>query len=236
LFNLFRLRCDLNLSALLPFVLLVAINGTLMSQQLWGSTYAIWPLLVLLIAEMIAFLAALKPPVPAPRAAKQSLALTMGAVISATLLVCGGFYMASEERLSYAQLPEEPAQHSTFPQLAGMATPGPYLPNFDELLRYAAASIPANDGVILLPGEDPFYFVTGRTPRFPVLLFDPATDPYSPTRLVKEARLHQVHWLIVKTQLQIKADPTPQRDATMKALFADFTLTASLHGYDVYRR
>ena len=35
---------------------LAAIHGTFMSQQLWGSTYAIWPLLVLLVAEMLAFL------------------------------------------------------------------------------------------------------------------------------------------------------------------------------------
>ncbi len=39
-----------------------------------------------------------------------------------------------------------------------------------------------NDGIILLPGEDPFYFATGRTPQFSVLLFDRSTDPYSPGR------------------------------------------------------
>jgi hypothetical protein len=236
LFNLVRLRRHLNLGLLLPVVLLVAINGTLMSQQLWGSTYAIWPLLILLIAEMIAFLAALKPPVPASGAAKQSLAQVMAAVISATLLVCGGFYTASEERLSYAQLPEGPVEHSTFPQLAGIAVPGPYLPNFEELLRFADANIPANDGVLLLPGEDPFYFVTGRTPQFPVLLFDPATDPFLPTKVVDEARQHQTRWLIVKRELQMKEDPTPQREATLKLLLQEFTLSAHLHGYDVYRR
>ena len=107
----------------------------------------------------------------------------MAVILSVTLLVCGAFYTASEERLSYAQLPDEPAAHSSFPQLAGMATPGPYLSNFDELLRYAQANIPVADGIVLLPGEDPFYFVTGRTPQFPVLLFDPATDPYSPAQL-----------------------------------------------------
>ena len=38
-------------------IILAAIGGTLMSQQLWGSTYAIWPLLALLIAELLAVLA-----------------------------------------------------------------------------------------------------------------------------------------------------------------------------------
>jgi len=229
LFNLLKLRQELSLRAMLPIVLLVAINGTLMSQQLWGSTYAIWPLLIVLVAEMIVFLAE-------RQAAGSRLALVMAAVASVTFLVCGGFYTASEERLSYAQFPDGPVVHSAFPQLAGMATPGPYLSDFDELLRYAAVNIPVSDGLILIPGEDPFYFVTGRTPRFPVLLFDPATDPYSPGRLVEEVRSHQIRWLIVKRELQMKEDPTPQREATLKALMGEFTLSAQLHGYDVYRR
>jgi len=38
--------------------LLAAIHGTFLSQQLWGSTYGIWPLLILLLAELLASLAA----------------------------------------------------------------------------------------------------------------------------------------------------------------------------------
>jgi hypothetical protein len=234
LFRLFQLRRSLTLRPFLPILLLVAINGTLMSQQLWGSTYALWPLLILLIAELLASLASINP--SAPSATKRSLAPTMAAVISATLLICGAFYTASEERLSYAQFPDAPVEHSAFPQLAGMATPGPWLPNFDELLRYVSANIPASDGLILLPGEDPFYFATGRAPQFPVLLFDPATDPYSPVQLTDEARQRHIRWLIVKHELQIKEDPTPQREATLKLLLQDFTLIARLHGYDVYHR
>jgi hypothetical protein len=233
LFNIYKHRRNLTLRSLIPIILLATINGAFMSQQLWGSTYAFWPLLILLAAEMLAFLAS-SPTESSP--AKQRPALVIAAVFSATLLICGAFYTASEERLSYAQFPDEPAQHSAFPQLAGMATPGPYLSNFDELLRYAAANIPASDGVILIPGEDPFYFVTGRKPQFPVLLFDPATDPYSPAQVAGQARLHNIRWLIIKRNLQIKEDPTPQREATLNALLKDFTLSAYLHGYDVYRR
>jgi hypothetical protein len=220
--------------ALVPAALLAAIHGTLLSQQLWGSTYAIWPLLVLLVAEMIAFLATVTPPFATP--AGWDFAPPLAAAISATLLVCGGLYTASEDRLSFIDLPEVPVAHSTLPQLRGMATPGPYLPDFEELLRFAAANIPVSDGLILLPGEDPFYFSTGRVPQFPVLLFDPATDPYSLAELVELARARNIRWLIVKRELQIKADVTPQREATMKALLADFKPYARLTAYDVYRR
>jgi hypothetical protein len=232
LWNLRLLRRYVTLGPLLPIVILIAINGTFMSQQLWGSTYAIWPLLIVLIALMIAYMAKLKLPGPAAG----SLAPAMAFVIAATLIICGGFYTASEERLSYAQLPGTAVEHSTFPQLQGMSVAGPYLPDFEELLRYASANIPFSDGVIPIPGEDPFYFVTGRTPKFPVLLFDPATDPYSPEQIVEEARLHQIRWLIVKRNLQIKEDPAPQREATLKALMGDFTLDAHLQAYDVYQR
>ncbi len=182
----------------------------------------------------------LTPCLCAARAAAEtagwSTAPALAVAIAATLAVCGGLYTASEERLSYIQLPEGPAQHSAFPQLKGLAAPGPYLPNFDELLRLAAANIPASDRLILLPGEDPFYFATGRVPQFPVLLFDPATDPYSPAQLVEEARARKIRWLIVKRELQIKEDVTPQREATLKALMEDFKLYSRLTGYDVYRR
>jgi hypothetical protein len=220
--------------ALVPAALLAAIHGTLLSQQLWGSTYAIWPLLVLLVAEMIAFLASFRQ--SGATRAGWSLEAALSVVIAATLLVCGGLYMASEERLSYIDLPDGPIVHSTLPQLKGMAMPGPYLPDFEELLRFAAADIPASDGLILLPGEDPFYFATGRIPQFPVLLFDPATDPYSPDQTLELARASNIRWLIVKRELQIKADVTPQREATMKALLGDFKPYARLTGYDVYRR
>jgi len=235
LWNLRNLRpqraIGAHLALFLPILLLVAIHGTLMSQQLWGSTYAIWPLLILLIAEMLAFLAEFK----SPGFDLQQVVPPIAAIVAITLLVCGGFYMASEERLTYAQLPDGPAQHSAFPQLRGLSIAGPYLSDLDELLRYADAHIPNSDGLILIPGEDPFYFATGRTPQFPVLLFDPATDPLSPAQVAEEASNRRIRWLIVKRNLQLTADPTPQREATLNLLLDSFTPAARLHAYDIYQ-
>jgi hypothetical protein len=229
--RLISMRRELSVRSLFPMIVLAAVLGTFMSQELWGSTYAIWPLLALLIAELLAFLAPI-----AARSASRGFVPALAALVSLTLLVCGGFYTASEERLSYANLPDAPVEHSAFPALAGMATPGPYLPEFDELLRYAAWNIPQDDGLILIPGEDPFFFATGRVPRFPVLLFDPTTDPYSPAETATLAGANNIRWLIVKRDLQIKIDTTPRRAATLQALMGEFTLAAHLRGYDVYRR
>jgi len=271
LWNLYRWP---SLRAGIPILILAAMQGTFLSQQLWGSTYAIWPLLMLLIAEMIAFLASIEQPATAAPVQPCKLFLilhrrcrptgheagvgedahttagletgatgcfllvpSLAAIIAATLLICGGLYTASEERLSYAQLPDGPALHSTIPALKGMAVSGPYLPEFEELLQLSAKEIPFSDGLILIPGEDPFYFATGRAPQFPVLLFDNATDPLStPALLVAEADRRQIRWLIVKRNLQIKEDVTPQREATLQALQQIFRPYHKLAAYDVYRR
>jgi hypothetical protein len=230
--HLVRLRRQLTLRAFMPLLLLAAIHGTFLSQQLWGSTYGIWPLLVLAIAELLAFLG----PFAAREGGNRWFTPALAAVISITLLVCGGFYTASEERLSYANLPDGPAAHSAFPELAGLATPGPYLLEIDELLRYAQANIPFDDGIVLLPGEEPFYFATGRAPRFPVPFFDPTIDPYTPAEIAALVRSRNIRWLIVKTDVQTKEDPTPDRAAVMQLLMQEFLPAAHLRGYDVYRR
>jgi hypothetical protein len=230
--NLFGLRRELSLRAFFPLVVLAAIHGTFLSQQLWGSTYGIWPLLVLLVAELVADLEGF--------GARGSLSRwfvpALAALISITLLVCGGLYMASEERLDYANLPDGPPEHSAFTALAGLATPGPYVPEIDELVRYAQANIPFDDGVLLIPGEEPFYFATGRAPRFPVPFFDPTIDPYSPAEIAALARKLNIRWLIVKRDVQTKEDPTPDRAALLQLLMRQFTPVAHLRGYDVYLR
>jgi hypothetical protein len=221
----------------LPVLLLAATYGTFLSQQLWGSTYAIWPLLVFLIAEMMVFLSSIEAANAVPSVQHRTLFLApaLAAVISITFIICGGLYMVSEERLVYAHL-DGAIIRSAVPALKGMAVPGPYLPEFEELLNFADKEIPLSDGIIILPGEDPFYFATGRVPQFPVLLFDNATDPYSPAQLVAEAERRKIRWLIVKRNLQIKEDVTPQREATLNTLRQVFLPYRKLGSYDIYRR
>ena len=42
------------IAVILPFVIIGAIHGAFMSQQLWGSTYAIWPLFMIMLTTTIA--------------------------------------------------------------------------------------------------------------------------------------------------------------------------------------
>ncbi len=103
-------------------------------------------------------------------------------------------------------------------------------------MRFTNAEIPAGDGILLVPGEDPFYFATGRVPRFPILLFDPATDPYTPQQTLDEARARNIRWLIVKRHLQLTAPPQPDLPEILRLLGQDFVPYRALTGYDVYHR
>jgi hypothetical protein len=221
-----ELRRGVTLSRLMPFFVLAAIHGAFLSQQLWGSTYAVWPLLIILVAQTFAALPARARPV----------VIATTATLSATFLVCGGLYAVSLERLSYIQIADAPLEHSSLQALRGMADRGPYLSNLDELVEFTARAIPAGDALLLLPGEDPFYYATGRTPQFPVTLFDPTTDPYSAPELLAEARRRDVGWVIVKRVQQIKGDPTPERAQTMQLVARDYALYRRLGGYDIYRK
>jgi hypothetical protein len=226
---LLELRKGIALTRLMPFFVLAAIQGTLLSQSLDGSTYAIWPLLFVLIAQMLAA-------VPREKLIGTWLVPTLAAVVSVTFLCCGGLYAVGHERMNYILIPDEAVEKATLPALRGMADRGPYLEEFEELVRFADAEIPAKDGILILPGEDPLYFATGRVPRFPVLLFDPTTDPYSAAGLIEEARRREIRWVIVKTHQQSTDDQMPQKETTFALVKQEFSLVRRLTGYEVYRR
>jgi len=223
---LLELRKGITLRRLMPFFVLVAIQGTFLSQSVNGSTYAIWPLLIVLIAGAIAAI---------PTKA-QWLAPALAATVSLTFLICGGFYAISHDRMDYINIPDQPIAHATLQPLIGMADRGPYLPEFEELLRFAEREIPSQDGLLIFPGEDPFYFATGRAPQFPFLLFDPATDPYSPEALLAEARQRNIRWVIVKTHRQSNEDVMPQKGETLALMQKEFRFYKHLAAYDIYRR
>ncbi|HBB97463.1 MAG TPA: hypothetical protein DC054_18945 [Blastocatellia bacterium] len=227
---LVNIRRRKGISQLLPFVVIAAIHGCFMSQQLWGSTYAIWPLLMILVAMTLADLATSTREV-------NWLPLAFTTAIAFSLTIAGAFYVRSHERLSYANLDDGELQRATLPQLKGLSTRGDWIPNFEELVRYSDTNIPPDAGILLLPGEDAFYYATGRKPQFPVLLFDHTVNPYSPEQIRQICRERNITWLIVKQDLQNEEDAVDaEKDRITTALEDDFEQVESLRNYDIYRR
>ena len=218
-------------SLVLPFILIGTVHGAFMSQQLWGSTYAIWPLFLILLATTIVGISSLSKPRELWTVAP------LIAVVVVSLLISGAHYVRSHERLDYANLDEGELRHSTLPQLKGLATRGDWIPDFEELIRYTNREIPRDDGILILPGEDLFYYTTGRRPRFPVLLFDHTVNPYSPDEIRNLCRERNIRWLIVKRDLQNEDDQVDRdKDRLTEVLDQDFEQVESLSNYDIYRR
>ena len=217
-------------SLVLPLILIGTINGAFMSQQLWGSTYAIWPLFMILLAMTIAALSSLSKPL-------SSTTIPVTAVIVASLLISGAFYVWSHERLDYANLDDGALARSNLPQLKGLSARGEWIPNFEELVRYTDREIPRDEPILIIPGEDLFYYTTGRRPRFPVLMFDHTVNPYTPEEILKLARDRNLRWLIVKQDMQDEDEQIEQeRDRLTEVLEQEFEQVKSLKNYDIYRR
>jgi len=216
----------------LPFVIIAAIQGCFMSQQLWGSTYGIWPLFMILFAMMLVDLSQFHR-----LGGSNWLALPLTAATALSLLVAGAFYVRSHERLSYADLDDGELQRSSLPTMKGLSTRGDWIPSFEELVHYVNGTIPPDAGILLLPGEDPFYYATGRRPQFPVLLFDHTVNPYSPEQIRELCRERNIQWLIVKQDIQNEEDAVDQeKDQITAALDEDFEQVESLTNYDIYKR
>jgi hypothetical protein len=231
---------------LVPLIVIATVHGAFFSQQLWGSTYALWPLFMILIAFIISALSwggsstamegsgDISQAVPNGQLTMSAFALT--SVISICLLIAGAFYVRSHERLDYADLDDGDLAYSANPALKGMTTRGSWLTDFDELVAYTDKEIPREDGILFLPGEDLFYYTTGRRPQFPVLMFDHTVNPYSPQEIVDIARERNINWLIVKNDLQLEEDPIERKDELMNLLMQQFESVDSLNNYEIYKR
>jgi hypothetical protein len=163
------------------------------------------------------------------------------AIIALLLTANGAYYALCHERLDYVALDsasdaDDPLHHSHLPALHGLAMRGPWLGDFDELVGYAARNIPTGDAILEIPGEDLFYFATGRTPQFPVILMDNTVNPYSAAELAHLAREKNVRWVIVKRRLQLQEEPIRFRAQLIELLSADFHREEQLADYDIYRR
>src|SRR5258708_39801186 len=127
--------------------------------------------------------------------------------------------------------------HLKLPRLEGLSMRGDWIPDFEELVAYTDQNIPPGDGIIYLPGEDLFYYTTGRHPHFPVLLFDVTNNPYSPAGIRERVLASDIEWLIVKNDTQIEADNTiDSKAAIFELLKPDFRNVDSLNNYEIYRR
>jgi hypothetical protein len=143
-------------------------------------------------------------------------------------------YIGNERRLTYAKWNEGAIHTSSLPALRGLRVRGEWLPDFEELVAWTDVHVPRGDGILFLPGEDLFYFATGRRPQFPVVMLDPTVNPYSPAQLAAIAEQRHIRWVIVKRRLQVNGTPYRELGDTIHLLSARYSPVQFLRNYIVW--
>lgn len=230
IWRLWKERLNLNISILLPFILVGTINGSLLSQQVWGSTYGIWPLLILLFASTLL-------PLMATLQVRFSWGeISLAVIMALSLLVSGGYYIWRNQRLNYLQIPKEEIFRSKLLPLKGLSIRGHWISDFEELVNFAEHNIPRQDGLLMIPGEDLFYYTTGRHPRFPVMMFERTINPYQSLEILELSRTRNIRWLVVKRDYQIASEQVEDKANLLALLSRDFKQVTRLRNYTIYRR
>ena len=222
-------RDGVRLETLLPLVLAGTAVGTLLSLGLNGSTFGMFPLLVLAIAALVRDLGRL---LERPR----QIAPIAGVLLALFLAASGTAYTLTNARLLFidANAPG-PVVRSDFPSLAGLSAPGPYVGDLDAILFWARDNVPPDDPFVFLPGEDPAFFALGRRPRLPSVYFYDVATPYSPAEMARFADEVGLRWVFVKDRLQLVEEP-PLEQSLVAALTKNATLVTRVGPYRVYRR
>jgi 4-amino-4-deoxy-L-arabinose transferase-like glycosyltransferase len=223
-------RGRVRFETLLPIVCAGTLAGTLMSQGLGGSTFGIFPLLVVSTASLTRELHDWSA---APRA---RLAGVFAVVVSVLLVVSGTPYTLANDRMRFIDLaPTSPIVRSTDPSLWGLSARGPYVGELDELLAWVRGHVAEGEPATFLPGEDPVYFALGLHPGLPVVQYIDGSDPYTPDELLRIAEATGLRWVFVKERLQLQDGP-PDGPAIAALLSRDADLVAQFGPYRVYRR
>jgi len=225
--NVYRRSSEALLRAVWLVALVLVMNAAFLSQGIRGSTYGHWPVVSLLVGLLVLTLRDRRPDV-------EPVALLWPAILCWTVGL--GLYVNSNARLAYIPAyagPPVPATHSV---LRGMSTPGPWLPRFEELVAFTDAHIPAGDTVVAIPGEDPFYSTTGRTPQLSLFQINPETFPYEPRWVVAEAVSRDVRWVILKKRLQTPGAFRPLDAEFFRSLERYYEITWESPWYRIMRR
>jgi hypothetical protein len=125
------------------------------------------------------------------------------------------------------------------PKLRGLGTRDEWFPKMEQLFQFADKHIKNTDKVVTLPGEDPFYYATGRIPPLAYLQANPHTFvPYNVNWFFQQCLEEKVKWIIVKKHIQnipfFYLDITPLLKSNKIPKY--YNLYADLGLYYIYKR
>ncbi len=196
-----------------------------LSQRL-QSAYSIWPLLLILLIHIkrevaVAFKYDLVPQI-------KFFIFIVSAVNAFWLFASNAAWY--QEHLSFNFKPTR----SMTKRLNGLACEGNVIPMMDNMFKFVEKEIPFAESVATIPGEDPFFFATGRKSVMSYLHLIDHTFDYDTDCLWNEMKSKNIVWIIVKIETQVKV--YTDTNTLMNRIKNDYILYAQIRGYDIYRR
>jgi hypothetical protein len=214
------------------FIILLIANASFLAQGIGGSAYGIWPFLVIML--VIIHYLAINSEMSYVNALKK---LTVVNSVFLTFSVAGLIYTNNNFNHVAGFNNWEEIHHSRIPSLRGLSSTGDQVKNLDSLLILCEKDIPHDNQVITVPAEIPFYFATGREPRFPLYLFDWTLLIYKPEEIIEKVKSSNVRWMIIKTKLQAEwISNWANLNTLIPLLKKEFVLYKTIPGYEIYRR
>jgi hypothetical protein len=184
---------DWSFSTFVIIPLILASHAAFLSYGIGGSNYGIWPLLILAAAYVVRFISDLLPEFHFPLILSPAF-VAISFVLYQSLL---GF---EYHRNVYDVAGVE--YTSSISRIAGLSSPGSYIPAMEQLISYTEKEIPKEDTVAFVPGEDPFFAMTGRSNPMPFVQYFTATYEPKWNNVLGEFTDRGVTWIIVKRKTQ----------------------------------
>ncbi len=165
------------------------------SSGYWGSTYALWGHLIILIVVLLKCVPA------SARLRTPFLNVFHGSCLTISIFLVI-LVLNQNFRIAIYTFGSLPLTQSSQPILQGMKIKGDWLKEFDALIDWTEKNVPKEDRVASLPGEDPFYFASARA--IPVFYNQIVEGSYPHKRdwIVSHIKERAVDWVIIKTKFQ----------------------------------
>jgi hypothetical protein len=184
---------QLFLVRLFPLAFIITAHGTYLTHHVVGSSYGLWPIFIIIMGINISVL-------------KESFPRL---VITPIIALCVAFVLYAlienyQTRMffDYVDLSGS-VQQSSSPRFTGAGTPGIWMAELDHLLIYVSKNISTTDSVVITPGDEPFYALTGRISPLPILIFHREVFPLDNMDFPKYFARRGVQWVIAKTITQL---------------------------------
>jgi hypothetical protein len=209
----------------LPIIVIGVCFSSFLSQGVIGSSYGIWPLFTIMIAFVYkylnTFLSSIKWQIPA-------------LVFTFLLSFCLSVSLYKNTRLAFIPLSGK-LQKASASNFDFIGTPGNWISEMEELFLFIENNIPKNESFISIPGEDPIYFATKRTPQLSFFSLNNNVCPFSEEQIISKIKFNNIKWILWKTNLQLP-EGFVSTIKIKKYILLDYHLIKTLNGYTVYKK